>query len=166
MEPPVKRETESPVTQESVLSAQAENGVRAARRPQSGDAWQGIAKLETGLSSAADNLRANSKLTSSDYFMPVLGLILLRYAQKLLDACTKCSGASSAGPTRRCATSGTCGRNGCKRCWPRTRDACVTSSASASQAWKATARPNVLRDANSRAPESAAEQRRCCCRIL
>jgi hypothetical protein len=29
-----------------------------------------IEKLEVDLWSAADNLRANSKLTSSDYFMP------------------------------------------------------------------------------------------------
>jgi type I restriction enzyme M protein len=37
-------------------------------------------KLETDLWEAADNLRANSKLTSSDYFMPVLGVIFLRHA--------------------------------------------------------------------------------------
>ena len=37
------------------------------------DAFQDIEKLETDLWEAADNLRANSKLTSSDYFMPVLG---------------------------------------------------------------------------------------------
>jgi len=39
-----------------------------------------IEKLEADLWSAADNLRANSKLTSSDYFMPVLGVIFLRHA--------------------------------------------------------------------------------------
>lgn len=39
-----------------------------------------IEKLEADLWSAADNLRANSKLTSSDYFMPVLGIIFLRHA--------------------------------------------------------------------------------------
>jgi type I restriction enzyme M protein len=38
------------------------------------------AKLESSLWEAADNLRANSKLTSSDYFMPVLGVIFLRHA--------------------------------------------------------------------------------------
>ncbi|PYX80742.1 MAG: hypothetical protein DMG70_22450 [Acidobacteria bacterium] len=37
-------------------------------------------KLEKDLWEAADNLRANSKLTSSDYFMPVLGVIFLRHA--------------------------------------------------------------------------------------
>ena len=37
------------------------------------DAFKDIEKLETDLWEAADNLRANSKLTSSDYFMPVLG---------------------------------------------------------------------------------------------
>ncbi|HKD81212.1 MAG TPA: N-6 DNA methylase [Candidatus Angelobacter sp.] len=39
-----------------------------------------IEKLEADLWEAADNLRANSKLTSSDYFMPVLGVIFLRHA--------------------------------------------------------------------------------------
>ena len=40
-----------------------------------------IKKLETELWGAADNLRANSKLTAAEYKDPVLGLILLRYAQ-------------------------------------------------------------------------------------
>lgn len=44
------------------------------------DAYKDIEKLETDLWEAADNLRANSKLTSSDYFMPVLGVIFLRHA--------------------------------------------------------------------------------------
>lgn len=39
-----------------------------------------IAQFESDLWEAADNLRANSKLTSSDYFMPVLGVIFLRHA--------------------------------------------------------------------------------------
>src|SRR5690349_21752680 len=39
-----------------------------------------LAKFEADLWEAADNLRANSKLTSSDYFMPVLGVIFLRHA--------------------------------------------------------------------------------------
>ena len=39
-----------------------------------------IQKLEKELWEAADNLRANSKLTSQQYCMPVLGLIFLRYA--------------------------------------------------------------------------------------
>ena len=41
---------------------------------------QNIEKLESSLWEAADNLRANSKLTSSDYFMPVLGVIFLCHA--------------------------------------------------------------------------------------
>src|SRR5437764_15364603 len=45
-----------------------------------------IEKLETDLWEAADNLRANSKLTSSDYFMPVLGVIFLRHAANRFDA--------------------------------------------------------------------------------
>ena len=43
-------------------------------------AFHDIEKLETDLWAAADNLRANSKLTSSDYFLPVLGVIFLRHA--------------------------------------------------------------------------------------
>jgi len=45
-----------------------------------------IEKLETDLWEAADNLRANSKLTSSDYFMPVLGVIFLRHAANRFEA--------------------------------------------------------------------------------
>lgn len=41
---------------------------------------QNLEKLEADLWEAADQLRANSKLTSSDYFMPVLGIIFLRHA--------------------------------------------------------------------------------------
>jgi len=39
-----------------------------------------LARFEADLWRAADDLRANSKLTSSDYFMPVLGVIFLRHA--------------------------------------------------------------------------------------
>ncbi len=48
-----------------------------------------IKKLEADLWEAADNLRANSKLNSSQYCMPVLGLLFLRYAYgryKLVEA--------------------------------------------------------------------------------
>ena len=48
-----------------------------------------IEKLEADLWSAADNLRANSKLTSSDYFMPVLGIIFLRHAANRFEAATR-----------------------------------------------------------------------------
>ncbi len=37
---------------------------------------QNLAQFEADLWEAADGLRANSKLTSSDYFVPVLGVIL------------------------------------------------------------------------------------------
>lgn len=47
---------------------------------------QDIAKLEKRLWEAADNLRANSKLTSSEYCMPVLGVIFLRHATNRYDA--------------------------------------------------------------------------------
>jgi len=45
-----------------------------------------IEKLEGSLWAAADNLRANSKLTSSEYCMPVLGVIFLRHATNRYDA--------------------------------------------------------------------------------
>ena len=53
------------------------------------DAFKDIEKFETDLWEAADNLRANSKLTSSDYFMPVLGVIFLRHAANRFDAAHK-----------------------------------------------------------------------------
>jgi type I restriction enzyme M protein len=40
-----------------------------------------IKELEKELWDAADNLRANSKLTASEYKDPILGLVLLRFAQ-------------------------------------------------------------------------------------
>jgi len=46
----------------------------------SANALQDIAKIEDSLWEAADQLRANSKLTSSEYCMPVLGVIFLRHA--------------------------------------------------------------------------------------
>src|SRR5205814_2718727 len=45
-----------------------------------GSTYKDLEKFESDLWEAADNLRANSKLTSSDYFMPVLGVIFLRHA--------------------------------------------------------------------------------------
>jgi type I restriction enzyme M protein len=53
------------------------------------DTLKDIEKFEADLWEAADNLRANSKLTSSDYFMPVLGVIFLRHAANRFDAATK-----------------------------------------------------------------------------
>jgi type I restriction enzyme M protein len=52
------------------------------------DTFKEIEKLEADLWEAADNLRANSKLTSSDYFMPVLGVIFLRHAANRFEAAT------------------------------------------------------------------------------
>ncbi len=46
----------------------------------SANAFQNISKVEDSLWEAADQLRANSKLTSSEYCMPVLGVIFLRHA--------------------------------------------------------------------------------------
>ncbi len=45
-----------------------------------GNALKDIEKLESRLWEVADQLRANSKLTSSEYCMPVLGVIFLRHA--------------------------------------------------------------------------------------
>src|ERR1022692_1194134 len=50
------------------------------------NALQNLSKLEDSLWEAADNLRANSKLTSSEYCMPVLGVIFLRHATNRYDA--------------------------------------------------------------------------------
>ena len=50
------------------------------------ETFNDIEKLESDLWEAADNLRANSKLTSSDYFMPVLGVIFLRHAANRFEA--------------------------------------------------------------------------------
>ena len=53
------------------------------------DSLKDIEKFEADLWEAADNLRANSKLTSSDYFMPVLGIIFLRHAANRFEAATR-----------------------------------------------------------------------------
>src|ERR1017187_10845425 len=45
-----------------------------------------IEKLEATLWEAADNLRANSHKSSSEYCMPVLGVISLRHATNRYDA--------------------------------------------------------------------------------
>jgi len=47
---------------------------------------QDIEQLEDSLWAAADQLRANSKLTSGEYFMPVLGIIFLRHATNRFEA--------------------------------------------------------------------------------
>ena len=44
-----------------------------------------LTKIEASLWEAADQLRANSKLTSSEYCMPVLGVIFLRHASNRYD---------------------------------------------------------------------------------
>jgi type I restriction enzyme M protein len=44
------------------------------------NAFHNISQIEASLWEAADQLRANSKLTSSEYCMPVLGVIFLRHA--------------------------------------------------------------------------------------
>lgn len=50
---------------------------------------ENIEQIEKRLWEAADQLRANSKLTSSEYCMPVMGVIFLRHAANRFDAATK-----------------------------------------------------------------------------
>jgi type I restriction enzyme M protein len=50
---------------------------------------QEIEKLEATLWEAADNLRANSHKSSSEYCMPVLGVIFLRHATNRYDAASR-----------------------------------------------------------------------------
>ena len=45
-----------------------------------------VQQLENELWEAADQLRANSKLTAAEYAMPVLGLIFLRHADNRFKA--------------------------------------------------------------------------------
>ncbi len=54
---------------------------------------QRIEKLEADLWEAADNLRANSKLSSNAYFLPVLGIIFLRHATNRFEAAHRQIGA-------------------------------------------------------------------------
>jgi type I restriction enzyme M protein len=53
------------------------------------DTLKDIEKLEADLWEAADNLRANSKLTSSDYFTPLLGVIFLGHAANRFEIATR-----------------------------------------------------------------------------
>ena len=46
-------------------------------------------QIENRLWAAADELRANSKLKSSEYAVPVLGLIFLRYADQKFSVAQK-----------------------------------------------------------------------------
>ena len=53
------------------------------------DPLDSLAQLEADLWQAADNLRANSGLASSEYCMPVLGVIFLRHAANRFEAATR-----------------------------------------------------------------------------
>lgn len=55
----------------------------------SANAFHNISQIESSLWEAADQLRANSKLTSSEYCMPVLGVIFLRHASNRYGAALK-----------------------------------------------------------------------------
>jgi len=53
------------------------------------NAFHNISQIESSLWEAADQLRANSKLTSSEYVMPVLGVIFLRHASNRYEEALK-----------------------------------------------------------------------------
>jgi type I restriction enzyme M protein len=62
------------------------------------------AELKTRLADAADELRANSSLKASEYYVPVLGLIFLRFAEGKFEAArpaieAKASARRSVGPS-------------------------------------------------------------------
>jgi type I restriction enzyme M protein len=57
-------------------------------------------QIEARLWSAADELRANSKLKSSEYSVPVLGLIFLRYADQKFSAAEEQLAGKSTGRRR------------------------------------------------------------------
>jgi len=54
-----------------------------------GEPLGSLARLESDLWEAADQLRSNSKLTSTQYFMPVLGIIFLRHAANRFEEATR-----------------------------------------------------------------------------
>ena len=63
------------------------------------NAFHNISQIEASLWEAADQLRANSKLTSSEYCMPVLGVIFLRHATNRYQAAVKAIEADQAAGT-------------------------------------------------------------------
>jgi len=65
------------------------NGTCIPQHPMNPDPLDSLAQLETDLWQAADNLRANSGLASSEYCMPVLGVIFLRHAANRFEAATR-----------------------------------------------------------------------------
>lgn len=60
-----------------------------------------LAEIESRLWSAADELRANSRLRASEYSTPVLGLIFLRYADHKFTQAEQEIGREAATSTRR-----------------------------------------------------------------
>ena len=67
--------------------------------------------LEKSLWEAADDLRANSKLTSSEYCMPVLGIIFLRHAGNRYEAAHEAiQKEREAGRMKRVTTTSSAGR--------------------------------------------------------
>lgn len=58
-------------------------------RRMTANAFHNITQIETSLWEAADQLRANSNLTATEYSMPVLGVIFLRHATNRYQAALK-----------------------------------------------------------------------------
>jgi type I restriction enzyme M protein len=63
------------------------------------NAFHNIAQVETSLWEAADQLRANSNLTATEYSMPVLGVIFLRHATNRYQTALKAIEADQAAGT-------------------------------------------------------------------
>src|SRR5690349_1162624 len=71
------------------FAAAAQTAPNLKRSEMTVTALNNLEKLEDSLWAAADQLRANSKLTSSEYCMPVLGVIFLRHAANRFNEATK-----------------------------------------------------------------------------
>ena len=74
-------------------------------------------QIENRLWAAADELRANSKLKSSEYAVPVLGLVFLRYADRKFSAVQKEVEGKDTG--RRKISKTSCPRGVNQGCWRR-----------------------------------------------
>jgi type I restriction enzyme M protein len=66
--------------QSSLVETNLKGAVLPSLNYQPSGSFKHIEKLEADLWDAADNLRANSRLTADEYCMPVLGVIFLRHA--------------------------------------------------------------------------------------
>lgn len=87
-----------------------------------GNQLANIERLEADLWSAADNLRANSKLTAGEYCMPVLGVIFLRHAtNRYHQARREIEADQAAGKMPSARSPPPISRNAARSCCPRRR---------------------------------------------